>query len=51
MSSYDTVFFDYVNSGSIRSAERVLPYLTDYVTIDSVLDVGCGQGAWLYVWN
>jgi SAM-dependent methyltransferase len=51
MSNYDAVFFDYVNSGSIRSAEHVLPHLIDHVTIDSVLDVGCGQGAWLHVWN
>ena len=51
MSNYDKVFFDYVNSGATRSAERLLPHLTDQMTISSVLDVGCGQGAWLSVWR
>ena len=48
---YDTIFFNYVNSGAIQSAERLLPLLLKKLGIDSVLDVGCGQGAWLSVWR
>jgi SAM-dependent methyltransferase len=48
---YDTIFFNYVNSGAIQSAERLLPFLLQKLEIDSVLDVGCGQGAWLSVWR
>lgn len=51
MPSYDAAFFDYVNSGAVRSAERLLPLLTGELAIGSVLDVGCGQGAWLSVWQ
>ena len=51
MAKYNRKFYDYVNSGSIRSAERMLPYLTERMNIHSVLDVGCGQGAWLSVWR
>jgi SAM-dependent methyltransferase len=47
---YDQSFFEYVNSGAVRSARRVLP-LFDNLSINSVLDVGCGQGAWLSVWQ
>ena len=51
MANYDGAFFDYVNQGAIRSANRVLPLLLKELDIDSVLDVGCGQGAWLSVWQ
>jgi SAM-dependent methyltransferase len=47
---YNQDFFDYVNEGAIRSARRVLPILAK-LNIASVLDVGCGQGAWLSVWR
>jgi SAM-dependent methyltransferase len=47
---YNQRFFDYVNAGAMRSAKRLLPILAD-LEIKSVLDVGCGQGAWLSVWR
>jgi SAM-dependent methyltransferase len=47
---YDQRFFDYVNAGALRSAKGLLPLLAD-MDIKSVLDVGCGQGAWLSVWH
>lgn len=51
MPNYDAAFFQYVNSGAVRSAQRMLPLLTRELSIGSVLDVGCGQGAWLSVWR
>jgi SAM-dependent methyltransferase len=51
MSSYDDSFFDYLNSGSAVSASQVVPLLLDVLAIESVLDVGCGQGAWLAAWR
>jgi cyclopropane fatty-acyl-phospholipid synthase-like methyltransferase len=51
MTTYDSTFFDYLNAGALRSARRVLPAIRADLHIDSVLDVGCGQGAWLSVWN
>lgn len=34
---------------ALRSAERVLPLVFDLVAPSSVVDVGCGDGAWLSV--
>lgn len=51
MTNYGKTFFDYVNSGAIRSARRVIPLLLAELEIASVLDIGCGQGAWLSVWK
>lgn len=51
MTTYDNNFFDYVNSGATNSAKEVLPVLLEVLNINSVLDVGCGQGAWLAVWQ
>ena len=49
--NYDSTFFDYVNSGAITSANRLLPKLQEHIHVRSVLDVGCGQGAWLSAWR
>jgi len=48
--AYDNSFFDYVNSGSLRSARKLLPALKEHIEFNDVLDVGCGQGAWLSIW-
>ena len=47
MYEYESGFFDYVNVGSLRSAGALVPILRESLTIGSVLDLGCGQGAWL----
>ena len=49
--SYDQRFFDWVNFTGARSARQVIPLLIEHVRPTSVLDVGCGQGAWLAVWR
>ena len=51
MVAYDSSFFAYVNSGSLVSAKNMLPILLKHIPINSVLDVGCGQGAWLSIWR
>ncbi|MCB1694005.1 MAG: methyltransferase domain-containing protein [Pseudomonadales bacterium] len=51
MTTYDAAFFEYVNSGAVRSAEHLLPHLTGALSLSRVLDVGCGHGAWLSVWQ
>jgi SAM-dependent methyltransferase len=50
-SSYDASFFDYVNLSARAAAERIVPLLRQELAPLSVLDVGCGQGAWLAVWQ
>jgi SAM-dependent methyltransferase len=49
--SYDDAFFRYVNRSALRSARRLIPLLLRQIPVDSVLDVGCGQGAWLAIWK
>ena len=44
---YNSLFFDYIQSGSSRSAKVILPLLLAALPVRSVLDVGCGAGAWL----
>jgi len=49
--AYDASFFNWLNQGSMRSAMVVLPLLAKWFSPGSVLDVGCGTGAWLSVWR
>jgi hypothetical protein len=53
MYEYDEVFYNYINRGAISSASVLLPPLISALpcTIESVLDAGCGAGAWLSVWK
>lgn len=48
---YDKAFFDDIEPASLQSAEIVVPILTDLVRPNSVVDVGCGSGAWLSVFK
>lgn len=48
--AYDSEFFDDISDGSSESARVVLPLLRDLLKPASVLDVGCGLGAWLAEW-
>jgi len=48
---YDAEFFDYVDRGSQRSATRVVALLAAELKVKSVLDIGCGRGAWLAAWT
>jgi hypothetical protein len=47
--SYDKKFFDDLEAGAVRSAQAVLPIVFDLLAPDSVLDIGCGRGAWLRI--
>lgn len=48
---YDESFFDHVRETALKSAKPVIERLKENLKIESVLDVGCGQGAWLNVWK
>lgn len=47
--SYDKTFFDAMEEGALRSAQAVLPIVFDILEARSVVDIGCGRGAWLRV--
>ena len=44
---YTETFYDNQVEGSMKSANRLLSILYNIYTPDSVLDIGCGRGAWL----
>ena len=48
---YDKHFYEIQVSASGGSAEVVVPLVNDLVHPSSVLDVGCGIGAWLAEWE
>jgi hypothetical protein len=51
MPTYDCAFFEYINKGSARSAATIIPLIRSYFKVRSVIDFGCGQGAWLREWR
>jgi SAM-dependent methyltransferase len=44
---YDTFFFNYIEEGAARSARCIAPLVVGALGIRTILDVGCGAGAWL----
>ena len=53
MYEYNDAFYQLINRGSTASARELIPRLLEVtsISVDSVLDVGCGAGAWLSVWK
>lgn len=47
---YGKSFYDTINAGSRSSAEIVVPFVLDVIDgAKSVVDIGCGEGAWTAV--
>jgi SAM-dependent methyltransferase len=44
---YSEDFFDALQKGSLQSAQVVVPLVLELTRPQSVIDVGCGRGAWL----
>ena len=44
---YNTEFFKNIDDSSVKGAGIVLPYLFGFYKPNSVIDIGCGTGAWL----
>jgi SAM-dependent methyltransferase len=44
---YEPAFYRYLEAGSIRSAKCIVPLVIRQLSPSTVLDVGCGAGAWL----
>jgi SAM-dependent methyltransferase len=49
VSLYDSQFFDSVRRSSSPSADVTVPLVMTVLKPRSVVDVGCGEGAWLHV--
>ena len=46
---YSHHYYDYLSGQSLQSARRIVPAVIDLVRPRSVVDVGCGEGAWASV--
>ncbi|WP_159930983.1 class I SAM-dependent methyltransferase [Oceanicoccus sp. KOV_DT_Chl] len=53
MYKYNEEFYNYIGGGAVDSAKIIVPLVLKVLLrqVDSVLDVGCGAGAWLSVWK
>ncbi|GAX42589.1 hypothetical protein NIES4075_35910 [Tolypothrix sp. NIES-4075] len=51
MVTYTEDFFEFVRDGSIKSAKEIIPIIFDLIHPKSVIDVGCGTGTWLSVFQ
>jgi SAM-dependent methyltransferase len=51
MYEYKDHFYRFLASFAVRSAEQTVPVLCGLLPINSVVDFGCGHGAWLSVWR
>lgn len=48
---YDDAFFAAAEQGMLRSAAAAVPHIIDFIEPRSVVDVGCGRGAWLSIFQ
>lgn len=46
VTAYTTDFYNDINEGSMVAADIILPILKEIIPFKTVLDVGCGTGAW-----
>jgi SAM-dependent methyltransferase len=49
--AYDTYFYNKLHVGSLKSAEIIVPLLINLINPKSVIDIGCGIGSWLSVFQ
>jgi SAM-dependent methyltransferase len=47
MKTYNKQFFESLGETSLESARQIVPIILEYIKPKSVIDVGCGVGAWL----
>lgn len=48
---YDDSYFKRVHQHSLQSAKEVVPVVLSLIQPKSIVDVGCGTGAWLSVFQ
>lgn len=48
---YDEKFYNFIAKGSEKTAREIVPLVLEFIRPQSVVDVGCGTGAWLSVFQ
>lgn len=51
MEPYSQAFYDDLQDTALPSARRIVPIIRDLLPVTSVVDVGCGSGSWLVVFQ
>lgn len=51
MQTYTEDFFKLIQDGSTKSAKEIIPIIFEFIHPKSVIDVGCGTGTWLSVFQ
>ena len=51
MQSYTEEFYEIVREGAKESAKEIIPIIFEFIQPKSVIDVGCGVGTWLSVFQ
>jgi SAM-dependent methyltransferase len=51
MERYDRKFYDDLRGTALPSARRIVPVVCGLMSVGSVVDIGCGTGAWLAVFK
>lgn len=51
MHQYSQTFLDYTSSANLTSASIIVNHLKNRIPIQSVVDFGCANGAWLSQWQ
>jgi SAM-dependent methyltransferase len=51
MQSYTEEFYEFVRKGAKESAKEIIPIVFEFIQPKSVIDVGCGLGTWLSVFQ
>ncbi len=51
MTAYNSEFYKGLKTGSLKSAEAIVPDIMKIVNPNSVLDLGCGIGTWLSIFK
>jgi SAM-dependent methyltransferase len=49
--TYTEDFFKWIEDGSTKSAKEIIPIIFEFIQPKSVIDVGCGTGTWLSVFQ
>lgn len=51
MQNYTEEFYEFVRKGAKESAKEIIPIVFEFIQPKSVIDVGCGLGTWLSVFQ
>lgn len=49
--AYSPGYYAEIGEVSLRAATELIPVIKEFINPASVIDIGCGTGSWLHIWN